>query len=196
MGVSRALVVVAVVAAAGSLAVAALGSTPFAKRGTVTQVVDAETIAVRLVGGTGTRVRVLGIEAPAAASCGFAAATTDLGGLAVGRLAWLVGDRSQPVHDAQGRLIAYVVLPGGLDLGLELIKRGDAQVDPAARRFKQLHAYRKAQAKAEAASLGMWACGTGVTPPPTHGKGANGNPHSAPADVAPPHEHGNGSKNR
>jgi endonuclease YncB( thermonuclease family) len=104
-----------------------------------------------------------------------------------------VGDRAQPVHDRQGRLVAYVILPGGLDLGLELIKRGDAELDPAAHTFRQLHTYRKAQAKAEAASLGMWACGAAI-PPPDHGKHGHGNPHSQPADGATSPQHGNSSK--
>jgi len=178
--------------------VGAFGATPFTKRGTVTYVVDAQTIAVRIVGGSTTRVQILGIKGPAAASCGYATATADIADLASGQLAWLVGDRAQPVHNRQGRLIAYVVLPGGLDLGLELIKRGDAEVDPAAKKFKQLHTYRKAQAKAETTSLGMWSCGPAETPLPTHGKPGQGNPHSTSVagGQAPPEQHGNSSKSR
>jgi endonuclease YncB( thermonuclease family) len=163
-----------------SLVVCALASAapftpqPFTQRGTVTAVVDSVTLDVRLADGTGERVQLVGLEAPAAGSCALAQAFVDLGALVSGKSLWLVV--VPPKGKAKHLVPAYAILPGGADVGLELVRRGDATVSHRGP-FKKLAAYMQAQKTAQAGKLGVWGCTSAApsAPPPAAPQGqANG----------------------
>jgi endonuclease YncB( thermonuclease family) len=131
----------------------------FTKIGTVIRVVDGDTIVVTLVGGSGELVRLIGIDAPEIGDCYASQATFRVRQLAQGRRVTLKGDPTQETHDRYRRLLAYVWLPGGKDLGFQLIAGGFAHVfirNPYAR----LTAYRRGERQAQAEAIGLWhACG-------------------------------------
>jgi endonuclease YncB( thermonuclease family) len=163
------------------LAVCALASAapstpqPFTQRGTVTAIVDPVTLDVRLADETSERVRLIGLEAPAAGSCALPQATADVGSLVSGKPLWLV---VVPPNGKAKRVVpAYAILPGGTDLGVELVRRGDATVSHGP--FKKLAAYTRAQSAAQAGALGVWGCNAAPAPP-------------APPASAQGQSHGNG----
>src|SRR5687767_910169 len=102
--ISFAVVVAAVVSASAP----ASQTGRFKLRGTVTRVVDGDTLQVRLASGKRERVRLIGIDAPDAGACGEPAATAFLRRLVGGRRVVLVGDRTQATRDPSRRLLAYV----------------------------------------------------------------------------------------
>jgi endonuclease YncB( thermonuclease family) len=159
---------------AGARPAPALSSGPhlFIQRGIVTAVVDPVTIGLRLDNGTSERAQLIGLAAPAADSCAFHQAPADINALAGGRPVWLAVVQKEPPRHGQRVVLGYAILPGGLDLGLELIKRGDATVRTDQPPFKSLATYMDAQATAQASSLGLWACSSSPAPvssapPPT-----------------------------
>lgn len=167
---------------------AASVSPPFAQRGTVTALVDPVTLDVRLPDGSSERVQLYGVAAPATASCAVTQATADAADLALGKPVWLVAVQGGPPKNRRRPLPAYVILPGGPDLGLQLVKRGDATVRPNQHPFKLRAAYVRAEKAAQAASLGVWGCATApsagtpttpttATPNQAQGRGqGHGNP--------------------
>jgi endonuclease YncB( thermonuclease family) len=118
----------------------------------VISLVDQGALVVRIADGTSERVQLVGITLAPLGSCAFAQATADLGALVTGKPVWLL------IAVGKGRLVgAYVILPGGIDAGLELVQRGDATVS-SAQPFKQRAAYLRAQKVAQSGSLGLWGC--------------------------------------
>lgn len=117
----------------------------FVLQGVVTHVVDGDTLDVRLDGRGLERVRLIGIDTPEVGTCGAAAATAAAARLAAGRRVVLRGDGSQDTRDRYGRLLAYVWLPGGRDLGFRLLAGGNARVYVYDRPFARLAAYRRAE---------------------------------------------------
>ncbi|HSC90679.1 MAG TPA: thermonuclease family protein [Gaiellaceae bacterium] len=115
---------------------------------TVSRVADGDTLVVRLAdGGARERVRVLGIDTPELGDCGADEAAAATRSLALRRRVSLRGDSTQARRDRFGRLLAYVELPGGRDLGLELLRRGLARVYVYGRRpFERVADYRRAAA--------------------------------------------------
>jgi len=168
----------ALIVGACLLAPVALAGAPFAQRGAVSAIVDPVTIEVRLTDGTAERAQIFGIASPVGGSCAIGQATADITALALGKRVWLVAVKGK-LH---GSILAYAILPGGLDLGLELVKRGDATVRTDQHPFKQLSAYLRAQGAAQAGSLGLWGCTTAPAPSP----GGHGNGHG-PSDKSAKH---------
>src|SRR5437773_3603071 len=133
------LSLLAALAAAGYLfATAATGDVPSAKvgratgvwfvlKGKVTRVVDGDTLIAR-VNRRNERVRLIGIDSPEVGACYATEATVAATKLALNRQVNLQGDRTQSRRDRYGRLLAYVRLPNGRDLGRELIRAGRARV--------------------------------------------------------------------
>jgi len=154
----RAVVAAVACAVAAVAVVAAAAAGQFREQGTVTHVVDGDTVDVRLAGGRLDRVRVLGIDTPERGDCWAAQATAETRRLAQGRPVTLVGDATQATRDRYGRLLAYVVLPGGRDLGLELVAGGYARVYVFDRPFVRLPGYASAEARGK--GRGLWRCGT------------------------------------
>jgi Domain of unknown function DUF11 len=112
-----------------------------------------DTLIVRLATGKRLRVHLLGIRAPARGSCFASDAREGAEVLATGKRVQLLGAGAA----------AYVVLPGGADLGRLLVSQGYAEIDAWGRPFSRLAAYVPAQQAAQAATRGMWgACAADV----------------------------------
>ncbi len=127
------------------------------------RVFDADTILVQLAGGTHERVRLLGVDAPEVK--GYREAEPG-GEEAKARARELLGsgpvrleaDATADDRDGYGRLLRYVRLPDGRDLGRTLIEEGYAR---AYRRFtygrKKEYLSHESQARDE--HRGLWAEG-------------------------------------
>jgi endonuclease YncB( thermonuclease family) len=135
---------------------AAAGAGNFTARGSVTRVVDGDTVVVRLANGTLERIRVLGIDTPEVGSCWASQATAATSRLAQGKHVTLVGDSTQDTRDRYGRLLAYVWLPDGKDLGFQLVAGGYAKSYVYDKPFKRLTAYEAAEVLAQ--GKGVWRC--------------------------------------
>jgi endonuclease YncB( thermonuclease family) len=102
--------------------------------GRVSRVYDGDTVSVRH-NDHPYLVRLIGIDAPEirTASCtpelGAVAARTALAYLALGMFVSVLPSDRQPMHDAYGRLLSFLVRqPDGLLLNLEMIRQGWATV--------------------------------------------------------------------
>lgn len=93
----------------------AVGST---QTGTVSRIVDGDTLDVSGVG----RIRVIGIDAPERGECGYESATAAISVLVLGREVTLVPGAVDDA-DRYGRLLRYVDV-GDRDAGLALIEDG------------------------------------------------------------------------
>jgi endonuclease YncB( thermonuclease family) len=93
-----------------------------AQGGTVTHVVDGDTLDVTTPGGSTVRVRLVGIDTPERGQCGYTEATSALAGLTLNRSVGLIpGARDDT--DRYGRLLRYVDA-SGTDPALTLLQRG------------------------------------------------------------------------
>jgi micrococcal nuclease len=158
--------VVALFAAAGATS-AEIGR--FTLSGTVTRVVDGDTIVVKLKSGKRERVRLIGIDTPELnpAECFGREAKVRAQRLAQGKRVRLLGDATQDTRDRYRRLLAYVVLPQRIDLGRRLIAGGFGKVYVYDRPFARLGSYRAAESSARSSGRGLWrACSTPPPPPP------------------------------
>ena len=149
-------------AAAAPVAGASVSAT-----GIVVSVVDGDTLVVRLPGGKRDRIRVLGIDAPEMRPRERCAvqATAAARRLAQGKTVALVGDRTQATRDRYRRLLAYVTLPGGSDLGRHLVATGYAKVYVlGGRPFLRVGTYRAVERAARVKRFGLWGnCSTQTT---------------------------------
>jgi endonuclease YncB( thermonuclease family) len=122
----------------------------------VTAVTAGDTLTARTADGRDLTVRLIGIDAPELGECGGRDARVALVELARGQSVELEADPSLPVLDGSGRSRFYVDRADGLDVGLELVRRGWAGVVDAPR-FERLPAYRDAETDSVG---GVWAdCG-------------------------------------
>ena len=127
------------------------------------RVFDADTILVQLAGGTHERVRLLGVDAPEVK--GYREAEPG-GEEAKARARELLGsgpvrletDATADDRDGYGRLLRYVRLPDGRDLGRTLIEEGYAR---AYRRFtySRKKEYLRHESRAREERRGLWAEG-------------------------------------
>lgn len=126
---------------------------------TVTAVTDGDTLDARTTEGHALTVQIVGIDAPEPGECGAADARAALEDLALGQAVTLRGDpTTQGAPTTQG--IAplansglYVDRADGLDVGLELVRRGWAMVVDAPP-FVRRDAYLEAE---QDAVEGVWA---------------------------------------
>ena len=127
------------------------------------RVFDAVTILVQLAGGKHERVRLLGVDAPEVkgyrdAEPGGEEAKARARELLGSGLVHLETDATADDRDGYGRLLRYVRLPDGRDLGRTLIEEGYAR---AYRRFtygrKKEYLAHESQAREE--RRGLWAEG-------------------------------------
>ena len=147
-------------------ATSAAASGRFTDRGTVVRIVDGDTVDVRLTSGKRERVRLIGIDATEQGACYAVQASARARALALNRRVVLRGDATQDTRDRYGRLLAYVWLPGGKDLGYQLIAGGFAKVYVYRDVFQRHSVYVKAEQGAKASPRGLWrACGTRATAP-------------------------------
>ena len=160
--------IIVLLACAGTVLVglaSAARSGEFTQRGVVTEVVDGDTVRVRLASGKSERVRLIGIDAAERGACFAAPAAERARQLALSQPVVLRGDRTQDTRDRYGRLLAYVWIPGGRDLGYQLVAGGFAKVYVYRNPFQRLPAYRTAEGRAKSAPAGVWkACGATIRP--------------------------------
>jgi micrococcal nuclease len=130
----------------------------------VTKVTDGDTFHV-VFGGQDDRVRLIGIDTPEVPWYG---GQEDCFGVKAGEYAKgrLGGQRVRLVFDVDqrdryGRLLAYVYL-GDEFFNLTLVEQGYARVDTVPPNVRFATEFAQAQAKTEAAGLGLWsACPAG-----------------------------------
>lgn len=156
------LFVCAATALAGLASAASTGE--FTQRGVVTEVVDGDTLRVRLASGKSERVRLIGIDAAERGACFAEQAGQRARQLALSKPVVLRGDRTQDTRDRYGRLLAYVWIPGGRDLGYQLVAAGFAKVYVHRVPFQRLPAYRTAERRAKSAPAGAWKACTTIRP--------------------------------
>lgn len=139
----------------------------FIKSGVVQNVVDGDTVDVRLTNGRRERVRLIGIDTPELrpAECLGTQAKLRAQQLARGKRVQLIGDSTQGTRDRYRRLLAYVVLPRNRDLGRQLIAEGFGNVYVYNRPFQRLSAYRVAERSAKTGGRGLWGRCVGAQPP-------------------------------
>ena len=104
--------------AGGRLPTPGPGAPDATQTGTVTHVVDGDTVDVEGVG----RIRVIGIDTPERGACGYESATQAMSVLVLGRRVSLVPGATED-SDRYGRLLRYVDV-GSQDAGLSLISDG------------------------------------------------------------------------
>jgi endonuclease YncB( thermonuclease family) len=149
--------------------VAAEPAVPAGQRlqGRVLDAVDGDTLDVDLEAGGEIDVRLIGIDTPEThrpgtpIECGGPQASARMHRLADGRGVALVTDPSQDRFDRYGRLLAYAIRRGGLNLNLAMVRSGWAEVyvyedNP----FRRFNAFDRAERSARRADRGVWArCG-------------------------------------
>jgi micrococcal nuclease len=162
-----ALFLVCLAAAAAAATAQPAPERAFTLRGTVSYVVDGDTIAVRLDNGRRERVRLIGIDTPERGDCLSARATAQAQQLAGRRRVVLRGDASQHTRDRYGRLLAYAWI-GGRDLGYQQVASGLGRVYVYDRPFQRLSSYRRAEQLGRGRAENVWrGCPTTVAPPPS-----------------------------
>ena len=139
----------------------------FIRSGVVQNVVDGDTVDVRLTNGRRERVRLIGIDTPELrpAECLGPQSKLRTQQLARGKRVQLIGDSTQATRDRYRRLLAYVVLPRNRDLGRQLIAEGFGNVYVYNRPFQRLSAYRIAERSAKTGGRGLWGQCVGAQPP-------------------------------
>ena len=169
----RILVLVVAFVAAAALAATAdpSGTGRFTATGTVTYVVDGDTLDVTLTSGGRERVRLIGIDTPERGECYAGKATGTARALAHRRRVVLRGDATQDTRDRYGRLLAYVWIEGRRDLGFQLIRRGLGRVYVYERPFERLGPYRHAERIGRAQPHNVWRGCRTATPTPTAPRG-------------------------
>jgi micrococcal nuclease len=178
--------VVAPLVALAALAPAAPAGAQTVLTGTVSRVIDGDTVRV-VSRGFETPVRLLGIDTPETRApgtpvqCWGPRATAAMRRLAPpGARVRLVTDPGQDTRDRYGRLLAYVYRPGmRASVNLVMVRTGNARayVYDRERPPRYADAYARAQAAARRARRGLWG-------PPCHGGTAA--PARTPAAVAGP----------
>jgi micrococcal nuclease len=155
----------AVAALAGVVWVHGSAPPPFAA-GTVTRVVDGDTILVRGPGGRTEDIRLIGIDTPETVDprrpvgCFGPEASNYAKHLLSGRQVLLRYDRE--LHDRYGRFLAYVWLPGrsGMFVNARLVELGYARAFPFPPNTAHGALFAALERQAAIAGRGLWgACG-------------------------------------
>ena len=150
--VRRCLVLAVTAAAICSAPAMAQGPIP----ATVTHVVDGDTLEVQLSDGTVLPVQLIGIDAPEPDDCGGGAATGYLEELALGRIVALTSDPTlEQFQSPENRPLFYVDRDDGLDVGLEMVRAGWADIWFLSD-FQRSATYLPVAAEAERGRYGVW----------------------------------------
>ena len=169
MGGLGALVLIAVILMYGWPVVAApvpRGAPPMGStRAFVTQVVDGDTIRVR-IGTTTETVRLIGVDTPEVVDprkpvqCYGREASARTKALLDQQTVYLEADSTQGDRDRYRRLLRYVWSADGIDTNLLLIRGGYAFEYTYAVPYRFQQAYKAAQASARSAQRGLWSPNT------------------------------------
>lgn len=131
-------------------------------------------------------VRLIGIDTPETRrpgtpiECGGPRASRSMHRLANHQWVTLVTNPSQDRFDRYGRLLAYVIRRGGIDLNLTQLRRGWAKVYVYEHNaFRRVRAYRRAQRGARRHRRGIWGlCGRSFHTAADQGRGSTGGRNS------------------
>lgn len=124
------------------------------------RIIDGDTIVVGFNGVT-QYVRLIGINAPepndpGGPQCYAEEATLHLQEIATSGIIVLNFDESQGTRDSYGRLLAYVELPDGTDLGKKMIEDGYAHEFTYDKPYKRQAVYKTAESAAIENERGLW----------------------------------------
>ena len=156
------LVVALALAAAGGRSLLEDAAPAKRSKARLERVVDGDTLVVR-VGDREERVRLIGIDTPesvkpgAPVECGGKAASRAMRRLVKGADAVrLITDPTQDRRDRYDRLLRYVELPDGTDLGRAQVRAGWADVYVYdGHPFRRVKGYRAAERRAEQEGRGI-----------------------------------------
>ena len=143
---------------AGSLFESSGPSGPFTAK--VVRAVDGDPCWCASRRASSERVRVIGVDTPEDVApgrpvqCGAPAAAAYTQRVLAGRRVRLVPGREQ--HDRYGRLLAYVRRADGLDLEVELLRRGLARTLAIAPNVDRAARYATLEVAARRAGRGLW----------------------------------------
>lgn len=134
--------------------------------GTVTRVIDGDTVDVT-IDGRAERVRLVGVNAPEIShdghqsDCHGDASAAYARAQLAGHVVTVQADPGHPETDKYGRRLAYLKIDGR-DVGAELIRDGDAVVYTYDRThpFTRRDAYQRAQDDARTQGRGLWSSST------------------------------------
>ena len=127
----------------------------------LTEVIDGDTIVV----SGGVRVRLIGIDTPERGSLGYSESTDALSALVRGRRVVLVPGARDDI-DVHGRLLRYVEADGA-DVGLAMLRSGQARSRYDSRDGYGAHPREKAYIEADTAAPDLWAAPVAPIPPTT-----------------------------
>ncbi len=128
----------------------------------VTHVVDGDTFDVDM-DGKKERIRMIGVDTPETVDprkpvqCFGKAASAKMTELIAGKQVALETDPTQGELDKYQRLLRYVFLPSGQDVGLSLIQGGYAHEYTYRLPYKYQQAYKAAELAARTGQMGLWA---------------------------------------
>ncbi len=129
---------------------------PLTTTGTVTEVVDGDTITV-----DGQSVRLIGMDSHESGQCGYDEATAAMAAVVAGKVVTLTAVAGRDDRDRYGRLLRYVDV-GGVDAGLHVIELGLAVARYDGRDGYGSHPRQEAYVAADAAAVDV----TCATPEP------------------------------
>lgn len=149
----------------------------------VLSVTDGDTLHVA-VDGQDETVRVIGIDAPETVECWGSDATMAATAMLAGVSVQLMADPTQADKDQYDRLLRYVELPDGTDLGSAMISEGHAYEYTYEVPYEKQASYQDLQSAAAVNGKGAWGASTcdGQRTPPT----APSPTITAPAPVVEP----------
>jgi micrococcal nuclease len=135
-------------------------------RASVLEVIDGDTLRVRILGGsfpgtapdTTEEVRLIGIDAPETGE-DFAQQATDALEKLVGHQEVAL-DRDAETRDQYGRLLAYVFLEDDTFVNAELLRQGVATLYTVPPNVRLVDTLQQAEDQARAARVGVWAAST------------------------------------
>jgi endonuclease YncB( thermonuclease family) len=124
------------------------------------RVVDGDTIVVGIQ-GTSKYIRLIGIDAPepnvsSGPECYATEATEHLKELTRTGTVTLYNDESQGTYDKFSRILAYVELPDGTDLGEQMLRDGYAREFMYDKPYGKRDTYISAEQSALQAEAGLW----------------------------------------
>jgi endonuclease YncB( thermonuclease family) len=126
--------------------------------GTVTGVVDGDTVTVRFGKGQQQLVSLIGVAAPSLDDCFGPASRSWLSDLTLGKKV-----RLEPANPGGRQRILVKLLLADKDINLEIVRRGLARYNKEHELWlgeKEKRAYQSAEAQARSAGIGLWSAPT------------------------------------
>jgi micrococcal nuclease len=128
---------------------------------TVTSIIDGDTVGVMLDGDT-KKIRLIGIDTPETkdprkpVECFGVEATEAITALIEGKNIFLTSDPSQTNQDRYGRLLRYISLEDGTDIGYQMILQGFAREYTYQDPYQKQAEYQMAETTAREKNTGFW----------------------------------------